>query len=327
MPSAGIVRGASASSKRRRGDSARTHPSIAASTSPSCSTTWQPHALSSRAIRSSYLPRASRSERRLEPKPLERAVQVHAEDVETLEEQKETERDHDRAAPDLDHPIVVPQPAKRRHRAREEGRGEDERDGKAERVHAEQRRALERRVGRSGEDEDGGENRPDARCSADGERPAEEDARPASPGLLEQAGSDEALGPGQQAHEREPEHDEDEPRDPRWIPLHRMLGSIWERYKRPFLIAETSHFGVGRARWIREIGAEVYQALQIGIPVGGVCLYPILDRYDWENRNHWHNSGLWDLEPTENGKLKRVLNAKYGTALTEAQQLLAPFAV
>jgi len=116
---------------------------------------------------------------------------------------------------------------------------------------------------------------------------------------------------------------EDEPRDDRWTPLHRMLGSVWERYHKPFFIAETSHFGSGRARWIREIGSEVCQALHRGIPVDGVCLYPILDRYDWENPNHWHNSGLWDLERLQNGKLKRILNSEYIAALQEAQQMVA----
>jgi beta-glucosidase/6-phospho-beta-glucosidase/beta-galactosidase len=115
---------------------------------------------------------------------------------------------------------------------------------------------------------------------------------------------------------------EDEPRDERWIPFHRILGRVWDRYKRPIFISETSHFGAGRARWIREIGQEVFEARRAGIPVEGVCLYPILDRYDWEDRTHWHNSGLWDLHPV-NGHLDRVLNTEYATALRESQLLLS----
>jgi hypothetical protein len=57
--------------------------------------------------------------------------------------------------------------------------------------------------------------------------------------------------------------------------------------------------------------------------VDGVCLYPILDRYDWENPAHWHNSGLWDLERQPNGALKRVINAEYMSALEEVQHLVA----
>jgi beta-glucosidase/6-phospho-beta-glucosidase/beta-galactosidase len=115
---------------------------------------------------------------------------------------------------------------------------------------------------------------------------------------------------------------EDEPRDDRWVPFHRLLGRVWDRYGRPVFVSETSHFGAGRARWIREIGQEVFEARRAGIPVEGVCLYPILDRYDWEDSTHWHNSGLWDLH-SENGTLNRVLNQEYATVLRETQLLLA----
>jgi len=115
---------------------------------------------------------------------------------------------------------------------------------------------------------------------------------------------------------------EDEPRDERWIPFHRFLERVWQRYQRPVIVAETSHFGVGRGKWIREIGEEVCVALDKGIPVEGVCLYPVIDRYDWNDRNHWHNSGLWDLRETANG-LERELNGEYARALGEVSSSLA----
>ena len=115
---------------------------------------------------------------------------------------------------------------------------------------------------------------------------------------------------------------EDEPRDDRWRPLHRMLAEIWTRYERPLYIAETSHFGSGRARWIREIGEEVCMALETATPVAGICLYPILDRYDWCDANHWHNSGLWDLVRDEEGGLQRVPNREYAAALVDTQRRL-----
>ena len=37
--------------------------------------------------------------------------------------------------------------------------------------------------------------------------------------------------------------------DPRWLPLHLLLEEVWERYRRPLVIAETSHYGIGRADW------------------------------------------------------------------------------
>ena len=41
----------------------------------------------------------------------------------------------------------------------------------------------------------------------------------------------------------------DDPRDDRFLPFHRLLDEIHQRYGRPFFVAETSHFGEGRARW------------------------------------------------------------------------------
>jgi hypothetical protein len=115
---------------------------------------------------------------------------------------------------------------------------------------------------------------------------------------------------------------EDEPRDSRWLPYHKLLEEIWLRYKRPLYVGETSHFGVGRARWIREIAREVMIARENGVPVEGVCLYPILDRYDWDDSSHWHNSGLWDFRESGHG-YERVLNPEYSQALGEMRKMLA----
>ncbi len=110
--------------------------------------------------------------------------------------------------------------------------------------------------------------------------------------------------------------------DPRWMPLHRLLAEIHERYARPFLIAETSHYGVGRAPWLYEVTLEVYRALKNNIPLEGVCLYPILDRFDWEDSSHWHNCGLWDMEWNASGDYERVLNLVYARALDNALALI-----
>ena len=57
----------------------------------------------------------------------------------------------------------------------------------------------------------------------------------------------------------------------------------------------------------------------LGVPLEGVCLYPILDRFDWEDSHHWHNSGLWDMRLDTEGHYIRTLNPTYFAALTRAQ--------
>jgi hypothetical protein len=95
---------------------------------------------------------------------------------------------------------------------------------------------------------------------------------------------------------------------------------LFDRYQRCLFIGETSHFGVGRGPWLREIYDEVKTAIGNGVPLEGITIYPILDRPDWDNLDHWHNSGLWDLIPDEHGVLQRVLNEEYAVVLREIQQ-------
>jgi glycosyl hydrolase family 1 len=116
---------------------------------------------------------------------------------------------------------------------------------------------------------------------------------------------------------------EDHPRDDRWVPLHQLLLQFHARYRRPLFLGETSHFGVGRAAWIREIADEVIELRAAGVPFEGICLYPILDRPDWDDPLHWHNSGLWDLHANDGGRLERVLNEDYARELRRGQTLVA----
>jgi hypothetical protein len=107
------------------------------------------------------------------------------------------------------------------------------------------------------------------------------------------------------------------------MPLHRLLAEVYDRYRRPLFLGETSHFGVGRAAWIREVSAELWDAYGHGVPLEGLCLFPVIDRQDWNDPNHWHNSGLWDIVRRPDGTLLRVLNEEYGQEVARSQALLA----
>jgi beta-glucosidase/6-phospho-beta-glucosidase/beta-galactosidase len=111
--------------------------------------------------------------------------------------------------------------------------------------------------------------------------------------------------------------------DPRWMPLHKLLAAMYARYQRPLFIAETSHYGSGRAAWLEEIACEANTAIGCGVPLEGICLYPILDRFDWNHPRHWHHAGMWDLKRDRAGDFARVLHRPYALALQAAQTLVS----
>ena len=66
-------------------------------------------------------------------------------------------------------------------------------------------------------------------------------------------------------------------------PLSDMLVETHTRYGRPLMVAETGAEGSARAAWLHYVLAEVESAIGKGVPVQGVCLYPILDTPGWVN--------------------------------------------
>ncbi|MDB5743181.1 MAG: amine oxidase [Polaromonas sp.] len=84
--------------------------------------------------------------------------------------------------------------------------------------------------------------------------------------------------------------------DPRRKPLHHLIEAIRQRYQAPMLLAETSHVGEGRGQWLDDVAREVMLCRKSGMPLEGICLYPIVDRHGWDDVSHWHNSGLWEVE-------------------------------
>lgn len=110
--------------------------------------------------------------------------------------------------------------------------------------------------------------------------------------------------------------------DPRWVPLRNLLTKAYQRYKRPIALTETSHPGIDRPHWIEMIGHECAAVLAAGIPLWGACIYPIIDRPDWDHPEHWHRSGLWDADLTTNPP-GRVLVPAYAEALWRAQEVVA----
>ncbi|SNT44153.1 Beta-glucosidase/6-phospho-beta-glucosidase/beta-galactosidase [Granulicella rosea] len=69
-------------------------------------------------------------------------------------------------------------------------------------------------------------------------------------------------------------------------PLHLMLEELWRRYGRPIVITETGAEAEAANGWIGYIAAEVRQAQRAGVPVLGVCLYPVMDYPGWDDERH-----------------------------------------
>ena len=85
------------------------------------------------------------------------------------------------------------------------------------------------------------------------------------------------------------------PPHPLWKPLHVMVQEVYEKFGRPIVIAETSHPGEHRVNWLQQIIYECQLIREKNIPLLGCCIYPVIDRPDWDFTEHWHHSGIWDI--------------------------------
>jgi beta-glucosidase/6-phospho-beta-glucosidase/beta-galactosidase len=110
------------------------------------------------------------------------------------------------------------------------------------------------------------------------------------------------------------------PDDDRIAPLCDMLATVWERYRRPMIIGETSGLGHGRPDWLRDVMGESLAAVQRGMDLQGVCLFPAVDMPDWHT-GEWVGNGICDLVK-ENGTLKRVPHQPYVDELRRWQKEL-----
>lgn len=81
--------------------------------------------------------------------------------------------------------------------------------------------------------------------------------------------------------------------NPAYRPLREILREVYERYRRPMFMAETGAENNARTSWLRYITDETEAALLDGIPLDGICLYPILNHPGWNDDRHCQN-GLWD---------------------------------
>lgn len=83
----------------------------------------------------------------------------------------------------------------------------------------------------------------------------------------------------------------------RQLPLEILLTEAWMRYRKPIVIAETGCEDQARGPWLRQVIEQVDRATARGVPVLGICLYPVLDHPGWADDRHCRNGLLCGFEP------------------------------
>ena len=107
------------------------------------------------------------------------------------------------------------------------------------------------------------------------------------------------------------------PSHPLHRPVREMLREVYERYRRPVFIAETGIEGDARPSWLRYIGQEARAAAAAGVPMEGLCLYPIIDYPGWGDDRHCY-TGLWGYADDEG---RRETYEPLAEELTHQQRL------
>ncbi len=80
-----------------------------------------------------------------------------------------------------------------------------------------------------------------------------------------------------------------------------MLQEVYDRYRRPLFVAETGIEDDTRPAWLRYMCKEVFTAMGVGVPVSGVCLYPIVNHPGWDDDRHCYN-GLFDYADADGNR-------------------------
>lgn len=109
--------------------------------------------------------------------------------------------------------------------------------------------------------------------------------------------------------------------DPRRVPLSRLLAAVHARYGGDLLLTETAHVDDLRPAWLSYVVDETKKLLAEGVPLRGICLYPILGMPEWHAPEQWVKMGLWDLSPCAQAGLRRDICTPMLPALREALQL------
>jgi beta-glucosidase/6-phospho-beta-glucosidase/beta-galactosidase len=71
-----------------------------------------------------------------------------------------------------------------------------------------------------------------------------------------------------------------------------LLKTAADRYGKPVVLSETGHFKEERCGWIQQITQECIDAMKNDVNLLGICIYPVLDRPDWDTMTYIP-CGIW----------------------------------
>jgi beta-glucosidase/6-phospho-beta-glucosidase/beta-galactosidase len=125
---------------------------------------------------------------------------------------------------------------------------------------------------------------------------------------------------GQMEYREHGPHQALEPNDERIKPLCELMNTVWKRYQRPMIIGETSGMNEGREDWLRDVMDEALAAVDSGIDLHGVCLFPAVDMPDWHT-GLWLHNGICDIK-VEGTHMERIPYAPYVEELRRWQNEL-----
>jgi polysaccharide biosynthesis protein PelF len=83
---------------------------------------------------------------------------------------------------------------------------------------------------------------------------------------------------------------------PQYRSFRRMLGEVYARYHRPLFVAETGVEADRRPAWLAYIGAEARAAMRAGVPLAGLCWYPIVSHPGWDDERYCPNGLFGSLD-------------------------------
>ena len=106
-----------------------------------------------------------------------------------------------------------------------------------------------------------------------------------------------------------------------------LLEEAYLRYNIPVVLSETGHFGEDKSAWMEQITADCIKAMEKGVDLKGLCIYPVLDRPDWDFLDQMIPCGIWSYnrlhERIEDNEYLQTVQACHSTLEAFARLALA----